>query len=82
MVSVAPLCLPGGRGLATGPGAGPRVIPLVLSCGDEEEKRERRRQQVGDRRREKPRKVTYCNFHKSFPGPLRDHNHNILYPCG
>lgn len=34
------------------------------------------------KRGEKPRKVTYCNFHRSFPGPLRDRNHNILYPCG
>lgn len=38
--SVAPLCLPGRCSFTTSPGAGPRVIPLVLSCGDEEEKHE------------------------------------------
>lgn len=37
MFSVASLCLPGRCGFTASPAAGPRVIPLVLSCRDEEE---------------------------------------------
>lgn len=48
MLSVASLCLPGRCCFTASPSVGPRVIPLILSCRDEEEKHEPRSQPAAD----------------------------------
>lgn len=69
MLSVASLCLPGRCGFTASPGAGPRVIPLVLSCRDEEKRYERCRQPAGGRgKTKKHTKLLTVTFIRCFLG--------------
>lgn len=79
--SVASLRLPGGCGFTASAGAGPRVVPLILSCRDEDKDTSGAvsQQVVEDNQ---TYNVTYCNFHTSSPGPPRGRSRNTLCPCG